>query len=416
MGRLCYGTYAKLLQTTLAKNSNVDVTELLLGLITDNEDITNQLGDPFVVTDKYASDLLGCKDNIRKKIKVASGTQKIMNAAKDYFEDVVIPEIMPDMVADLIAGLRKLISSDDDIPKRKQSEFLSMGNDDTLADFLSGVFLYAIKKPNKLVTDGSTIEVSTESTPLLPQAKMIPESLMETNSICPSCGKPLVGDKNSKSLAGYRITHIIPSLPSEEQKTELNELFDSLANRETFNNKIALCLECSNRYSSHTTRDDCIKMLETKDRLHRNFATFEILDKMYLEEQIEEVLRQIPTASQKQLSDTLSYSALRVKEKISENNVPLIIKTEGYVVPYYNYIRSVFSQLEREGKLIFDDVANDVQRSYRKLHSSGLTQDEIYTQLVDWFKNKTNAQNMLACEIIVAFFVQNCEVFHALTQ
>jgi hypothetical protein len=72
--------------------------------------------------------------------------------------------------------------------------------------------------------------------------------------------------------------------------------------------------------------------------------------------------------------------------------------------------------MEREGILNFEDVANDVQRSYRKLSSIGLKQEEIFTQLVEWFKKKGKARSSLACEIIVAFFVQNCEVFHALTQ
>ena len=92
------------------------------------------------------------------------------------------------------------------------------------------------------------------------------------------------------------------------------------------------------------------------------------------------------------------------------------MKTENFVIPYYKYIKSVFSQLEREGALSFVEVASDVKRSFQKLRSSGLNQDDIYTQLVNWIKTKTNVQNVLACEIIVAFFVQNCEVFDAIAE
>jgi len=63
-------------------------------------------------------------------------------------------------------------------------------------------------------------------------------------------------------------------------------------------------------------------LIDTKDKLHRNYVAFKTLDKMYLEEQIEAVLRQIPSASQEQLSDMLSYEALRIREKISGTNVP----------------------------------------------------------------------------------------------
>lgn len=420
MGRLCFGTYAKLLQKTLAADDNKHVVSLLLGLIIDNEDVRNQHGEPFDVSDKHASRLLNHKDNLRKKIKDASGTPKIINAARDYFDDVVIPEIMPDLVADLIADLRELIMSDVGIPKRKQTDFLALGDGDSLAEFLAKVFLYAIKKPNKLYADKKGMETSDELLPLSPaRPRAIPESdiylLLEANSVCPSCGKPLVNDKNNHSLPGYAITPIIPLRPTDDERTELGDLINNTYDPETNNNKIALCLECANRYKLHTTKEECRQLLDTKDSLRRNFDASVMLNKMYLEEQIEAVLRQIPFASAEQLSDTLEYNALRIKEKIS-SNVPLIIKTQGFVVQYYTFIKSVFSQMEREGILNFEDVANDVQRSYRKLSSIGLKQEEIFTQLVEWFKKKGKARSSLACEIIVAFFVQNCEVFHALTQ
>ena len=96
VGKLCFGSYAKIVQKSIKEpNSQKRVAELLLGLITDNEDVTNQEGEPFVVTDKLASDLFNCKINMRKKIKEASSSPLIINSAHDYFEDVVMPEMMP---------------------------------------------------------------------------------------------------------------------------------------------------------------------------------------------------------------------------------------------------------------------------------------------------------------------------------
>jgi len=420
MGKLCFGTYARLLQNALIKGHNKHVTGLLLGLITDNEDVRNQHGEPFDVTDKHASDLLNCKVSARKKIRDASGTPKIVSAAHDYFSDVVIPEIMPDLLADLIANLRWLILSDDEIPKSKQADFLALEEGGYPAEFLARVFLYAIKKPNTPSADIMVTEANGKSCPPLPtHPKEIPESelylLLEANSVCPSCGKPLVNHKNSHSLPGYAITPIIPLRPTDDERAELGDLINDANDLETDNNKIALCLQCANQYKLHTSQQECTQLLDIKGKLRRNFDATVLLDKMYLDEQIEAVLRQIPIESEELLSDTLEYSALRVKEKIY-SNVPLIIKTQSYVVQYYKFIKSLFSQMEHERILNFEDVANDVQRSYRKLASSGLMQEEIFTQLVLWFKKKGKVQSSLACEIIVAFFVQNCEVFHAPTQ
>lgn len=240
--------------------------------------------------------------------------------------------------------------------------------------------------------------------------------LLEADSICPLCAKPLVENKNNNSLRNYKITHILPPNPTKEGEAELGDLIDPLMNVDAFNNKIALCLDCANRYVAHTTRDECEHLMDIKNRLYRNFAANEVLNKMYLEEQIEAVIRQISVAPPEQLSDTLSYEALRVRDKIPESNIPLLIKTEGFVVRYYRFIESVFSQLEREGLLNSKNVAIDVKRTHDSLLTYGLTQDETYARLTDWFRNKTNAQNALACEILVAFFVQSCEVFHASTK
>lgn len=390
---------------------------LLLDLITDNVSIRNRNGDLYVVTSKIASELLASKADVIKKIRDASGTATIINASRDYFDDVVIPAIMPDLVENLLADMRQLISSDYSIPNRKKSEFLGLCDAGTLAEFLSSVYLYAIKQKNKLNPDGSDVEISDELTALLPaRSDSIPESdlylLLEADSTCPTCGKALVNIKNGHSLAGYAITEIIPSNPPEDVHVDLGDLLDGVTALSQSDNHIALCLDCSNRYSRHTTRDECANLQKTKEKLRRNYDAAVMLDKMYLEEQIETVLRKIPIDSTDEIADTLEYVALRVRDKI-RSNVPLIIKTEGFVVQYYRFIKSVFAQMEREGVIDFDGAASDVKRSYRKLQSNGYTQEEIYTHLVEWFMKKTNTKSTLPCEIIVAFFVQNCEVFHA---
>lgn len=154
MGRLCFGTYAKIVQKSIKEPSGQRrVTELLMGLITDNEDVTNQEGEPFIVTEKLASNLFNCKINMRKIIKEASSSQIIIDTAHDYFEDVVMPEIMPEMIHDTIAELAALISNDETVPQDKKDEFLQFADPASLHIFLSELFLYVIKKDNKIALD-----------------------------------------------------------------------------------------------------------------------------------------------------------------------------------------------------------------------------------------------------------------------
>lgn len=310
------GTYAKCLQPKLIKDGNEDVTRLLLDLFTDNVLILNQKGDPFDVTPKFASMFLACKVGVPTKIKEASCTKKIANAAKDYFEDVVIPAIMPDMTEDLLEDMRQLIISDRTICERKKTEFLSLRNADTLAEFLSVVFLYALKRPNKIKVRATTN-------------------------------------------------------PAKKKR------------------------------SGSVSAPDPFLLLN--------------LGKMYFEEQIEAILRRMPIESTVEITETLEDTAWRVREKIIGNDL-LKIKIEWYVVRYYQFIKSVFNQMEREGLLDFDSIAGAIQNSYRRLCLKGYTQEEIFAHLADWIKKKTNSTSLPLCEIIVAFFVQNCEVFHAISE
>jgi hypothetical protein len=150
LSRLCFGTYARTVQKAMKPpNGNKDITELLLSLIIDNVDITNQRGDVFVVTDKMASDLLNFKINLQKKIIAASSDRIVIDAACDFFTDVVIPVLVPELVEDMLSGLTSLISSDNEISLKKKTELLKRAQSDSLEIFLSDLFLYAIKRINR---------------------------------------------------------------------------------------------------------------------------------------------------------------------------------------------------------------------------------------------------------------------------
>ena len=41
---------------------------------------------------------------------------------------------------------------------------------------------------------------------------------------------------------------------------------------------------------------------------------------------------------------------------------------------------------------------------------------QIFNQMVDWLMTKTLSESKEACEIVISFFVQNCEVFREITE
>jgi len=412
---LTFSEYAKTLYGYCADGSKT--SDFVLTLIShimeepsSDEDIKKDAADKYNPLAGLSLSALEKTYNGFRKISNKNASAILRRADKERFSDYIEETLSVDILPLLGEKLRNFgyEVNDSNVPIRCADIFVE------LLEKLTEPVLSVIEFKDE--SKQYLIEASFELVPIMPDNRQVMSKsefylLMEAGSQCPSCGKKLISENNSNSLSKYTIVPILPPEPSDAMKEELGDLLDSKADRDTHNNKIPLCFDCANKYLTHTTKAECVRLLDVKGKLQRNYDALETLEKMYIEEQIELVLRNISTATKEQLSDPLSYKALRISEKIPGNNVPLIMKTEGFVVPYYKYIKSVFSQLEREGVLSFDEVASDVKRSYIKLRTSGLSQDEIYAQLVNWVKTKTNAENALACEIIVAFFVQNCEVF-----
>lgn len=217
MSRLCFGTYARAVQKIMkSPNGNKDITELLLSLITDNVDITNQRGDVFVVTDKMASDLLNFKINLHRKIVSASSDRIVINAACDFFTDAVIPMLMPDLHDDLLSDLSSLVSSDNEISIKKKDELLSSAKDDSIEVFLSDLFLYTIKRPNRQTTLDACSDFDTRLSTAISDMKKLDEMLINI----PKPNPVAIPDTPSSDEMAY-ITELLAAYAEVVGKTEL---------------------------------------------------------------------------------------------------------------------------------------------------------------------------------------------------
>jgi len=88
----------------------------------------------------------------------------------------------------------------------------------------------------------------------------------------------------------------------------------------------------------------------------------------------------------------------------------LRMETQHNVVTYYRYIESIFSESDAN----FDLIASEIQTVSAKFEDAGMSQGQVINQLAEWIRNQRqlDADKSMACRIVVAFFIQNCEVFH----
>jgi hypothetical protein len=66
--------------------------------------------------------------------------------------------------------------------------------------------------------------------------------------------------------------------------------------------------------------------------------------------------------------------------------------------------------------LDFEEVASEIRLAFIKANKDKLTQEQIFEVLVEKLRGGNRTLTVTACEAVVAFFVQNCEVFNAITQ
>ena len=73
-------------------------------------------------------------------------------------------------------------------------------------------------------------------------------------------------------------------------------------------------------------------------------------------------------------------------------------------------MRNIIKQLDENGEIKYELLQASVKLKYLQLKDRSTSQEEIFIQLVDYFKNISN-QSDSVCRIVVSYFIQNCDVF-----
>lgn len=239
--------------------------------------------------------------------------------------------------------------------------------------------------------------------------------LLEVDNHCPLCGKELLSRKQKKlEEKRFQIAHIYPNSHTAEQEKELGKLERLGSNSESFENRIALCKDCHGTQDYHTKADEYLDLVKIKKDLLRKTSLHDLVQPSGLEDEISEVVKKITNISEEELS-ALNYVAVPLVNKIENKEILLKTKIQGYVTNYYPYIRDLFRNLEKSGSFNFEVMCMQIRTCFIKMNAGGVSQIEIYNAMVDLLNNKTLKVSPMACEAVVAFFVQNCEVFDEIT-
>lgn len=228
---------------------------------------------------------------------------------------------------------------------------------------------------------------------------------------CSLCGENLIKNGISNAIAGYDIVHIFPDNLNEKEKAKFAKIKKAPENSDALENKIPLCLNCANFYLNNPTLKDYQRLIQKKKHIINEKQIAKGLNQLTLEVKLTKVIQGLKKVKPNLANSVVDYDAHTVEEKIS-HDYALQGAVSYYVSGYYNKIKDQFSNLEGPG-FSFDELATTIKLAYFKFKSEQLDQEEIFNHLANWILEKEQLPQDYSetSRIIVAFFVQNCEVF-----
>ena len=239
--------------------------------------------------------------------------------------------------------------------------------------------------------------------------------LKEVSFSCPLCGKDLRHRKQRKANKLYEIAHIFPNSPTQEQYELLGALPRVGDNSESFENKIALCKDCHDQQDYHTSQEDYLVLLGKKQYYLQRTGLHEATLTLGLEEAISDVVEKVCFLREDELAK-LNYTPVKLAKKFSYDEFLLKNRIASYVTTYYPYIRDLFIGIEGTNGFRLDTLSLQIKCCFTKMEGISADKSLIFDQIVDWIMTKSLSTSRAACEAVVSFFVQNCEVFYEITE
>lgn len=323
------------------------------------------------------------QDYIKKKLSKKFATKIVYSLSKKNFIEAL--KVRGDDVLDILAQ--------DYLP------YDGTADKSNIANKLADEFVEIIKAAAGMVEPEKLDKQRAERFELELREKHGEYLLAEANRCCPfpGCGKRLVEIANGKIHEKYKV-----SLVDKQKAPEVENL-------------IALCSDCYSVYfldkDSKRTKD----LKNVKKVLSRKITNDQILDDRPVEKGILKVITKIKKLK---LSDIkgISYDPQEISNKISPEEELLLFNTVRMLVStYYVKVREILTNADKRGDIDYEEIQDQMKGMYRQLKKGKRSKSEIFNLLTDKL-HKVSLEDEQYCQIVIAYFVQSCEVYDAITQ
>lgn len=232
----------------------------------------------------------------------------------------------------------------------------------------------------------------------------------EVGGYCPHCGDNLTHRKKGKIYRSFEVAHIYPANPLPEEVELLKYESKMSEDVNDLKNVIAVCEKCHGFFDNPRTIEEYQRWCRLKLAL---LQEAELKDTYYIfnvEIELRVVLVKLQNIDGNIVP--LSYDVLKIEQKTNDT-LPFILKRKitNDTVDYFDFIKNIFITIDNETPHKFDTLASQIKSFYWKCMQTNENQEYIYNALLEWMFEKTDRYSKRACEIVIAYFVQDCEVF-----
>ena len=403
MKRLCFGSYVTVLLQCKARSVTRKqfVGEMLL-TVNNCYDIRED--------DNTVALLANGRNNLSREITLF--LDDVYSSLSSKFSSSVLPLLDANKRANIVLAFKDILREDTDIADDTEIELLNhLTKADILkresfvfCDLLAGMFLYVAKYTDnhdmkeyiKEITDAYIQSLDSGSAPItfiesysFDSIRQIRETaadagivnlMAEQEGRCPLCGKPLAAD----NCTPVKLTD---------------------------NSEMLLCFECS----ASVEHSDSAKSqaMEVKKVLQVRSETRDAVSNERLKCEVQELLERLQDVSPEEAD--LRYTPLKIEEKVSDNL--LRRKIRGFLTDgMYDAVNSSIENLAAENRMNVRTLSTSIRRIFEDANDTTDNQSEIFSALTNRLVAKAGQKYLEACELLVSYFVQRCEVFNEITE
>lgn len=237
----------------------------------------------------------------------------------------------------------------------------------------------------------------------------------EVEGMCPLCPNTLMYEKVNQNRKNFEIAHIYPLNPKKEELELLKNEEKLSVDSNDLKNLICLCVGCHTKFDKPRTVEEYRELLSIKKTLLRQTKDKSLWSDTKIENDIQEIIKILAT-EEIDLSneDILKYDPKEIDRKVN-NTITTLTKRKIHrnVQDYFHIVKSKFVEFDKITPLTTELISTQVKTHFLLLckEHKDINQKVIFDSMVNWLTKRTKQDNDEASEIIISYFIQNCEVF-----